>query len=158
MLPKWCHPRIFLFLPIEALMIHISEYVIKLIPSLVTFRSKEWQILTRFTYNMGKADLSLILVEIRHFLQNSNRVYQCNKSSWQRASVPQNLYVQGSAFYTISQRKVTIFSVTSWRLGDSCLTTVFTTIQIDCVIFTFIYLFFYLIKQSLPPLLNDNLK
>ena len=41
-LPKWCHPRIFLlFFFFDALMVPLSEYAIKLIPSQVTFRSIE---------------------------------------------------------------------------------------------------------------------
>ena len=43
-----------------ALMFPLSEYVIKLIPSLVTFRSKEVQTLARFTQApVGNRDLNL---------------------------------------------------------------------------------------------------
>ena len=43
-----------------ALMFPLSEYVIKLIPSLVTFRSKDVQTLARFTQApMGNTDLNL---------------------------------------------------------------------------------------------------
>ena len=76
------------FLPMDAFMFPKSEYVIKLIPLLVTFRSKEGQTLTRFTYApMGKADLNLLFVEIRHFLQNSTREVSIKQIFCRRMSV-----------------------------------------------------------------------
>ena len=37
------------FLPVDAIMFPLSEYVIKLIPSLVTFHSKKGKTLAQFT-------------------------------------------------------------------------------------------------------------
>ena len=47
--------KFLIFLPMDALMFPLLEYVIKLIPSLVTFRSKEGQTQAP----MGNTDLNL---------------------------------------------------------------------------------------------------
>ena len=90
------------FLPMNALMLPLPEYIIKLIPSLFTFRSKDGQTLTGFTQTpMWKVDSNLYVcrnslfspkLQPGSFLKNKYFVDEClpylqmQQTSWQCAS------------------------------------------------------------------------
>ena len=104
-LPKWCHSRIILFFAYVC--INVSSIGIRNKTDTVTgyFSPGEGHTLARFTWApMGNTDLNLYVsrnsafspkLHPRRFLKtnivstNVWRVYQFNKSSWQRASIYQ---------------------------------------------------------------------